>query len=81
MLPIISSVTFVPIRSERRLSAAEMTKAFVSAGGDPQKVNSATSLEEALARVEGRQLVAGSLFLVGEAKSILEGGEFEVSLQ
>ncbi len=81
MLPIISSVTFVPIRSERRLSAAEMTKAFVSAGGDPQKVNSASSLEEALARVEGRQLVAGSLFLVGEAKSILEGGEFEVSLQ
>jgi hypothetical protein len=58
-----------------------MSKAFISAGGDPQKVNFTNSLEEALAKLEGRQLVAGSLFLVGEAKSILDGGEFEVSLQ
>jgi dihydrofolate synthase/folylpolyglutamate synthase len=81
LLPIVSSVTFVPIKSERRLSVVEMSKAFISAGGDPQKVNFTNSLEEALAKLEGRQLVAGSLFLVGEAKSILDGGEFEVSLQ
>lgn len=81
LLPIVSSVTFVPIKSERRLSVVEMSKAFISAGGDPQKVNFTDSLEEALAKLEGRQLVAGSLFLVGEAKSILDGGEFEVSLQ
>ncbi len=81
LLPIVSSVTFVPIKSERRLSVVEMSEAFISAGGDPQKVNFTDSLEEALAKLEGRQLVAGSLFLVGEAKSILDGGEFEVSLQ
>lgn len=81
LLPIIASVTFVPIRSERRLLGEEMSKAFIDAGGDPQKVDSVASLEEALAKVGGRQLVAGSLFLVGEAKSILDGGEFEVSLQ
>ncbi|MGB0155459.1 MAG: bifunctional folylpolyglutamate synthase/dihydrofolate synthase [Verrucomicrobiales bacterium] len=81
ILPVIGSVTFVPIQSERRVSAEEMTEAFVTAGGELEKVNSAENLSEALTIGHGRVLVAGSLFLVGEVRSIVEGGDFEVSLQ
>ena len=81
ILPVIGSVTFVPIQSERRVSAGEMTEAFLSAGGESENVKSAENLSEALEIGEGKVLVAGSLFLVGEARSIVEGGDFEVSLQ
>lgn len=81
ILPVIGSITFVPIQSERRVSAEEMTEAFVTAGGELEKVNSAENLSEALTIGRGRVLVAGSLFLVGEVRSIVEGGDFEVSLQ
>lgn len=81
ILPVIGSITFVPIQSERRVSAEEMTEAFVTAGGELEKVDSAENLSEALTIGHGRLLVAGSLFLVGEVRSIVEGGDFEVSLQ
>jgi len=81
ILSIVNEVTFVPIKSERRLSVEAMTEAFVEAGGNQEKVNSASDLRAALGMGGGRMLVAGSLFLVGEAKSIVEGSEFEVSLQ
>lgn len=81
ILPVIGSITFVPIQSERRISAGEMTEAFVTAGGELEKVKSAENLSEALTIGQGRVLVAGSLFLVGEVRSIVEGGDFEVSLQ
>ena len=81
ILPVIGSITFVPIQSERRISAGEMTEAFVTAGGELEKVKSAENLREALTIGQGRVLVAGSLFLVGEVRSIVEGGDFEVSLQ
>ena len=81
ILPVIGSITFVPIQSERRISAGEMTEAFVTAGGELEKVKSAENLSEALTIGQGRMLVAGSLFLVGEVRAIVEGGDYEVSLQ
>ena len=81
ILPVIGSITFVPIQSERRISAGEMTEAFVTAGGELEKVKSAENLSEALTIGQGRVLVAGSLFLVGEVRAIVEGGDYEVSLQ
>lgn len=84
LLPILESVTFVPIRSERRLSTEEMTKALQAAGGSNLAICESPGLAEALAgqgKREGKTLVAGSLFLVGEALGILQGDDFEVSLQ
>lgn len=84
LLPILASVTFVPVKSERRLSEEELKAAFVEAGGDGIPVRGASGLSEALAKVketEGKTLVAGSLFLVGEVLSHFQDGSFEVSLQ
>lgn len=80
LLPVIGSVTFVPIKSERRLSADEMEKALHQAGGDDIPTAEADTLASALAG-DGKILVGGSLFLVGEALGILEGRGFETSLQ
>lgn len=80
LLPVIGSVTFVPIRSERRLASKEMEAALLEAGGTSIPVDEADSLASAL-EGDGRILVAGSLFLVGEALGILEGRGFETSLQ
>lgn len=84
LLPVLSSVTFVPIRSERKLPAEAMEEALRRAGGGGMPVRSGDDLAtvlEAAKRGEGRTLVAGSLFLVGEALGLLGGDEFEVSLQ
>lgn len=84
LLPIIEEVVFVPIRSERRLSAEEMKEALLEAGGESVPMSDSESLSEALdgaSEKENKTLIAGSLFLVGEALSILDGAPFEVSLQ
>ncbi|MEM7601359.1 MAG: folylpolyglutamate synthase/dihydrofolate synthase family protein [Verrucomicrobiota bacterium] len=84
LLPIVGSVTFVPIKSERRLSTKEMQKALQEAGGNDIPVDETSSLEGALHAAEhssSKTLVAGSLFLVGEALGLLDGVSFEVSLQ
>lgn len=84
LLPILASVTFVPIKSERRLSAESMTASLREAGGESLPVFEGGSLTEVLERAgegEGKTLVAGSLFLVGEALANLLGGDFETSLQ
>lgn len=80
LLPVIGSVTFVPIKSERRLSADEMRSALREAGGENIPTAEVETLTEVLAGSD-RILVAGSLFLVGEALGILEGRGFETSLQ
>lgn len=84
LLPIIDSVIFVPIKSERRLSPDAMSAAFHRAGGTEIDVVTAETVAEALALAEkgkNRTLVAGSLFLVGEVLSLIGNGGFEVSLQ
>jgi dihydrofolate synthase/folylpolyglutamate synthase len=80
LLPIIDSVTFVPVKSERRLSVEEMEAALIEAGGGDLPVGRAGSLAEAIGQ-GGRVLVAGSLFLVGQALAEFLGEEFESSLQ
>lgn len=80
LLPVIGSVTFVPIKSERRLPADAMKAALGEAGDADIPIGEADSIEKAL-EGDGRILVAGSLFLVGEALGILEGRGFETSLQ
>ncbi len=84
LLPVIESIIFVPIQSERRLSADVMKAALETVGGTEIKTTEAISVAEALEMAKAsdhRTLVAGSLFLVGEALSLIENGDFEVSLQ
>lgn len=80
LLPIIESVTFVPVKSERRLSVDEMEAALLEAGGGDLPVYSAETLAAAI-EPNGRVLVAGSLFLVGQALAEFFGENFESSLQ
>lgn len=80
ILPIIDSVTFVPVKSERRLSVEEMEAALLEAGGGDLPVWNEESLAAAIG--EGTPvLVAGSLFLVGQALAEFLGEAFESSLQ
>lgn len=84
LLPIIESVTFVAVKSERRLSVNEMKAALIEAGGAGIPVTESFSLPEAVAHSRqsgGKTLVAGSLFLVGEALGHFLGETYEVSLQ
>jgi dihydrofolate synthase/folylpolyglutamate synthase len=84
LLPVMASVTFVPVKSERRLTVAEMQSALVEAGGGSLSIEESTNLVDAVAASRGRggkTLVAGSLFLVGEALGHFLGERFEVSLQ
>lgn len=84
LLPVIDEVVFVPIQSERRLPAEQMREALIAAGGDAIETSETGSLAGALegaAASEAKTLVAGSLFLVGEALGLLDGNAFEVSLQ
>jgi dihydrofolate synthase/folylpolyglutamate synthase len=80
LLPIIESVTFVPVKSERRLSVDEMEADLLEAGGGDLPVFSAGTLAAAIEQ-DGRVLVAGSLFLVGQALAEFYGEAFESSLQ
>lgn len=84
LLPILASVSFVTVKSERRLSIAAMRRALAEAGGGDLPTAEFEILPEAVAGARsrgGRTLVAGSLFLVGEALGHFLGERFEVSLQ
>lgn len=84
LLPVLSAVTFVPVKSERRLSVEEMRSALVEAGGGGLPYEESDALLpaiEATRRDGGKTLVAGSLFLVGETLGHFLGESFEVSLQ
>ncbi len=83
LLPIVQSISLVPIQSERRLTKEQMREALDRVGSEVP-VTEVETLDEALSDArsrDGLSLVAGSLFLVGEARGILLGDEFEVSLQ
>ncbi len=84
LLPLLASVTLVPVKSERRLSLAEMKTFLAEAGGSGLPQAECANLPEAVASAAargGKVLVAGSLFLVGEALGHFLGERFEVSLQ
>lgn len=80
LLPIIDSVTFVQVKSERRLSVEEMEAALLEAGGGDLPVWNEESLAPAIGE-RSSVLVAGSLFLVGQALAEFLGEAFESSLQ
>jgi dihydrofolate synthase/folylpolyglutamate synthase len=84
LLPTLASVSFVPVKSERRLPVSEMKACLAEAGGGGLPQSEHETLPEALAAARsrgGRVLVAGSLFLVGEALALSLGEGFEESLQ
>jgi dihydrofolate synthase/folylpolyglutamate synthase len=84
LLPILASVSFIPVRSERRLTVEEMKTFLCEAGGGAVPQDEFESLPDAVANARargGKTLVAGSLFLVGEALGHFLGERFEVSLQ
>jgi len=84
LLPIVSTITLIPVKSERRLTAEEMKAALQEVGGITIPVEDATNLGDALESSRskaGTTLVTGSLFLVGEALGLFLGEQFEVSLQ
>ncbi len=65
LLPIAGRFFFVPVRNERSATLEALAAAA------PADFRAWDSLEEALAAAEGRILITGSLFLVGEAMSLL----------
>jgi dihydrofolate synthase/folylpolyglutamate synthase len=84
LLPVVASITFVPVKSERRLTVEEMKAFLTEAGGAHLPQAEFATLPEAVASARargGKTLVAGSLFLVGEALGHFLGERFEVSLQ
>jgi len=84
LLPIVDSVILVPIKSERRFSPEAMKAALRKAGGEGIETTELGTVAEALelaGEKKSRILIAGSLFLVGEALSLISNGDFEVSLQ
>lgn len=61
-----------------------MKAALLAAGGEEIHVSESENLASALEMAQsgkGKTLVAGSLFLIGETLSLLNGDAFEVSLQ
>ncbi len=84
LLEIADRFLFVPIRSERRYLGTELQTALDDAGGRDRERQCLDSVAEALEHVAGSPgmtLITGSLFLVGEALSLLDEQPFEVSLQ
>ncbi len=82
--PLAARVILVPIKSERRLSATDMSAALTEAGHADVSVYTAVDVADALelsVEFGSKRLVAGSLFLVGEALAELQGGALEVSEQ
>lgn len=75
LLPIASRVVVVPVSSQRACSPERIRDIIIESSAIPCTI--AKSVKEALALTTpntGRILITGSLFLVGEALSILLGG-------
>ncbi len=82
--PILASIDFVAVNSERGLSLDKMQQALREAGGAELPRSDSPTLSEAMTKARargGRCLLTGSLFLVGEALSLQGGPSFESSLQ
>lgn len=76
--PLASHVWCVPVRSQRSLAAEDLA-AYVRPSGIPAdaRPDAATALASAAAAGAHRVLVAGSLFLAGEARALLTGQGLE----
>lgn len=81
---IASRILFVPIKSERRMPPEEMQSMLESSDAPIPPSQCFPDIDQAwetLSKQEGKILVAGSLFLVGEALSRFSRQSFEVSEQ
>ncbi|MHB1261952.1 MAG: bifunctional folylpolyglutamate synthase/dihydrofolate synthase [Thermoplasmatota archaeon] len=76
--PLAEKVWCVPVRNPRTLSPSEL-KAHIAASGIPADVapDALTALRNASSSGAKRILVAGSLFLAGEARAVLLGERLE----
>lgn len=82
LVPLAEEIHLCPVDTPRALSNDELAAAFPPGAPSPSRHNRVeAALETALGSGEGPVLVAGSLFLVGEAKAFLDGGAFMPSTQ
>lgn len=72
---LFAEVSLVPIQSERAMGTEELQEVFRSAGGKGVKIYPSVEVayREVKARAENMRIyVAGSLYLVGEVKALIE---------
>jgi len=83
--PIVGSLIFSPVKSQRGLSREALHAAATKAGLGDRVVESEIELIDAISNLKsqpGLGLIAGSLFLAGEALSILDASsDFQISEQ
>ncbi len=74
MEPIIASLALTPINSPRTLTVEKLRELWEGLGLAPRPVTMHSSIADALQAVDGRcpTLIAGSLYLAGEALALLE---------
>ena len=81
LVPVASRIHFCPVDTPRALPVEEIA-ASLPAGAPPYECHTGFDAAfDAAMLAEGPILVAGSLFLVGEAKARLQGGNFQPSMQ
>jgi dihydrofolate synthase/folylpolyglutamate synthase len=81
LAPLAETIHICPVDTPRAVAPEELSAAL-PAGAPPHVCH--PSFDAALAAAmagEGIILIAGSLFLVGEAKAFLQGGSFQASTQ
>ncbi len=81
LVPVASRIHFCPVDTPRALPVEELA-ASLPAGAPPYECHTGFDAAfDAAMLAEGPILVAGSLFLVGDAKARLQGGNFQPSMQ
>jgi dihydrofolate synthase/folylpolyglutamate synthase len=81
LAPLAERIHLCPVDTPRAVPTADLANAMPA---DAPPVTEHATFDEALQAAlssESPVLIAGSLFLVGEAKAWLEGGEFQASAQ
>ncbi len=81
LVPLASKIHICPVDTPRAVTAEELAVSLPP-GAPPHECHASFNAAfEAAVKEEGPVLVAGSLFLVGEAKASLEGRIFQASTQ
>ena len=77
LVPLAGSLHLCPVDTPRAVPAGELAACLPPGAPDPVLHDSFAAAFEAALADDGPVLVAGSLFLVGEAKACLDGGVFQ----
>lgn len=81
LAPLAARILLCPVDTPRAVSADQLA-AFLPADAPPHSLHASFDAAfDAASACDGPILVAGSLFLVGEARARLAGGAFQSSLQ